>query len=202
MIGIAAPTAASKFSAPPNCSAAFASLRPCLAISALLAVTTDLPDLSAVSIADKAGSPAPPINSTKQSMAGSLASASGLLAQSIPCRSSPRFLTFERAVTATTRTGRPQRDDSVRLCCSIRRTTSAPTVPSPAIPTFRAATMTRKTCRRVARAKRGQRWLKSYRRLARGTTLCNVSIPLSRKRRTPRAACRMRCSFSTMAIRT
>ena len=29
---------------------------------------------------------------------------------------------------------------------------------------------------------------KDYRRLARGTTLCNVSSPLSRKRRTPRAA--------------
>src|ERR1700679_2642600 len=139
---MAAPTAASKFKAPPNCSAALASLSPCLAISALLAVTTDLPDLSAVSIADSAGSPAPPINSTKQSIEGSLASSSGVLAQPIPCRSSPRFLAFERAVTATTRTGRPQRDDSVRLCCSIRRTTSAPTVPSPAIPTFRGATMT------------------------------------------------------------
>src|SRR6185312_4664566 len=43
---------------------------------------------------------------------------------------------------------------------------------------------------------------KIYRRLARGTTLCNVSIPLSRKRRTPRAAWRIRCSFSTMAMRT
>ena len=54
-----------------------ASRKPCLAISALLAVTTDLPDFSAASIADSAGSPEPPINSTKQSMPGSLASASG-----------------------------------------------------------------------------------------------------------------------------
>src|SRR6201994_4915889 len=144
MMGIAAPTAASKFRAPPCFSAALARRTPCLAISALLAVTTDLPALSAVSIADKAGSPAPPINSTKQSIPGSLASSRGVFDQSTPCRSSPRFLAFERAVTATTRTGRPQRDDSVRLCCSIRRTTSAPTVPSPAIPTFRGATMTAK----------------------------------------------------------
>src|SRR5207237_3758485 len=42
----------------------------------------------------------------------------------------------------------------------------------------------------------------AYRRLASGTTLCNVSMPLSRKRRTPRAACLIRCSFSTMAMRT
>src|ERR1700682_2783608 len=147
-MGIAAPTAASKFSAPPCFSADFANLSPCLAISALLAVTTDLPDFSAASIADSAGSPDPPINSTKQSMPGSLASAKAFLAQAIPRRSRPRFFTFERAVTATTRTPRPLRADKARLCCSMRRTTSAPTVPSPAIPTFRGATMTQKTCRR------------------------------------------------------
>src|SRR3984957_4553897 len=142
--GIAAPTAASKFSAPPKRSAAFASLSPCLAISALLAVTTDLPDFSAASIADRAGSPAPPINSTKQSMPGSLASASASLAQATPRRSRPRFFALERAVTATTRTSRPLRADKMRPCCSMRRTTSAPTVPSPAIPTFRGAIMTEK----------------------------------------------------------
>src|SRR6202012_5924253 len=40
------------------------------------------------------------------------------------------------------------------------------------------------------------------RRLARGTTLCNFSGPVSRKRRKLRAAWRIRCSFSTSAIRT
>src|SRR5258708_23421915 len=148
MTGIAAPTAASKFNAPPCFSAAFASRSPCLAIKALLAVTTDLPDFSAASIADSAGSPEPPINSTKQSMLGSLANASGLLAHSMPRRSILRFFTFERAVPAGTCTPRPPRADKVRPCCSIRRTTSAPTVPSPAMPTFRGATMTKKTCRR------------------------------------------------------
>src|ERR1700754_4704681 len=140
-IGIAAPTAASKFSAAPCFSAACASRRPCLAISALLAVTTDLPAFSAVSTADSAGSPEPPINSTKQSMPGSPASAMGSLAQATSRRSSPRFLAFERAVTATTRTLRPQRADKALPSFSIRRTTSAPTVPSPAMPTFRGATI-------------------------------------------------------------
>src|SRR3954468_4396004 len=146
--GIAAPTAASKLSAPPCFSADFASRSPCLAISALLAVTTDLPEFSAASMAERAGSPDPPINSTRQSIRGSLASASGFFAQSMPRRSTPRFLVLERAVTATTRTPRPQRADNIRACSSMRRTTSAPTVPSPAIPTLRGATMTRKTCRR------------------------------------------------------
>src|SRR5581483_4858432 len=141
MTGMAAPTAASKFSAPPCFSAACASRKPWRAISALLAVTTDLPDFSAASIAEKAGSPAPPINSTKQSTLGSSARACGFFAHSMPRRSTPRFLALERAVTATTRTVRPQRADSARLSFSMRRTTSAPTVPSPAIPTLRGATI-------------------------------------------------------------
>src|ERR1700751_251131 len=136
-IGIAAPTAASKFRAPPCFSAACARRRPCLAISALLAVTTDLPALRAVSVADKAGSPAPPINSTRQSTSGWLAISSGFLAQAMPDRSMPRLFACDRAAAATTRTPRPQRADSARPLFSIRRTTSAPTVPSPAIPTLR-----------------------------------------------------------------
>src|SRR5262249_38085425 len=44
--------------------------------------------------------------------------------------------------------------------------------------------------------------LKIQRRLARGTTLCNFSGALSRNRRRLRAAWRMRCSFSTSAMRT
>src|SRR5215471_4589142 len=141
MTGIAAPTAASKFSAPPCFSAACARRMPCLAISALLAVTTDLPAPSAASTADSAGSPAPPISSTKQSTSGWVASASGSFAHSTPRRSTARFLAFERAVTATTRMPRPLRPASTRAWVSIKRTTSAPTVPSPAIPTFRGATI-------------------------------------------------------------
>src|SRR4051794_18623911 len=149
MTGMAAPTAASKFSAAPCFSAAFASLIPCFASNALLAVTTDLPAFSAASTADSAGSPTPPISSTKQSTSGWVASAIGSLAHSTPRRSTPRFFAFERAVTATTRMPRPLRPASTRLCVSIKRTTSAPTVPSPAMPTLRGATMMlQKTCRR------------------------------------------------------
>src|SRR5438552_7178630 len=147
MTGIAAPTAASKLSAPPCFSAECASRNPCLAISALFAVTTDLPDFNAVSIADSAGSPEPPISSTRQSMVGSLASSCGFLAQAMPSRLTARFFALERAVTATTRTPRPMRADKARPCSSMRRTTSAPTVPSPAIPTFRGATMAKRTSR-------------------------------------------------------
>ena len=73
MTGMPPPTAASKFSAHAMLLGEPSPARtPCLASSALLAVTTDLPDFSAASIADSAGSPAPPISSTKQSMPGSL----------------------------------------------------------------------------------------------------------------------------------
>ncbi len=43
---------------------------------------------------------------------------------------------------------------------------------------------------------------KAQPRLASGTTLCSLSGAVSRKRRMLRAACRMRCSFSTSAMRT
>ena len=69
-IGIAAAAAASKLSATPFSSASAASLTPCAASSALLAVTTDLPAPSAASTAALAGSPAPPINSTNTSISG------------------------------------------------------------------------------------------------------------------------------------
>ena len=51
MTGMPPATAASKFSATPFSSASLASLTPCLATSALLAVTTCLPALSAASTA-------------------------------------------------------------------------------------------------------------------------------------------------------
>src|SRR5215831_809043 len=102
MIGIAAPTAASKLSVPPCFSACRASRTPCLAISALLAVTTDLPAFSAVSIADKAGSPDPPINSTRQSTSGLLASSSGFLAQATRERSITPFFPLRPPVNRNT----------------------------------------------------------------------------------------------------
>ena len=46
-------------------------------------------------------------------------------------------------VTATISIGRPQRSVSAARCCSIRRTTDAPTVPRPASPTFSGVAMKR-----------------------------------------------------------
>ena len=200
MTGIAAPTAASKFSAPPCFSAALASRRPCLAISALLAVTTDLPDFSAASIADSAGSPEPPINSTKQSMPGSLASASGVLGP-VDAAQIEAALFRLRA--------RGDRDHA-HAAAAARRQRAALLLDEaddfgangaePRNTHFQGCDHDEKNL--PERLTRHDRRDRAYRRLARGTTLCNVSMPLSRKRRTPRAAWRIRCSFSTMAMRT
>src|SRR6185437_60749 len=137
-IGMAPATAASKLSAPPFFSASVASLKPCLASKALLAVTTDLPDDSAASTAALAGSPAPPISSTNTSMPGSRASATGSSNHFIFLRSTPRSLFFERAETATTSMRRPpQRMASRSRSRTIWAMRAAPTVPRPATPTFR-----------------------------------------------------------------
>src|SRR5215213_3216141 len=142
-IGMPPATAASKFRATPLRSASAASFTPCAASSALFAVTTDLPDASAVSTARLAGSAAPPISSTNTSMPGSRASAIGSFTQRIFLRSTPRFLALLRAVTATISIPRPQRSVSAARCSSIRRTTDAPTVPRPASPTFSGVAMRR-----------------------------------------------------------
>ena len=113
-IGMAAPTAASKLSAPPCFSAKPASFTPCLASSALLAVTTDLPELSAASTARLAGSPAPPISSTKTSMPATRASSTGSENHWQPRKSTPRFLALLRAQTATISMRRPQRRPAPR----------------------------------------------------------------------------------------
>src|SRR5882672_12357741 len=124
-----------------------ASASPCRASSALLAVTTDLPAPSAAAIAALAGSAAPPISSTKTSMPGSVASATGSRAHLIRFRFMARFLARERAVTATTSIGRPQRADNAACSRSMRCMTAAPTVPSPARPTLSGAIMKSATCR-------------------------------------------------------
>src|ERR1041385_4816823 len=148
---MAAPTAASKFNAPPCFSASCASRTPCLASNALLAVTTDLPDASAASTARLAGSPAPPISSTNTSMSRERASSAGSLNHFTRRRSMPRSLPRERAQTATISTRRPQRKLSVSRCCVIWAASAAPTLPKPATPTLRGAAMTRtrrSACRR------------------------------------------------------
>ncbi len=110
---------------------------PYLASSALLAVTTDLPLASAASTEDLAGSPAPPINSTKTSMPSVRASATGSENQVSFFRLMPRSLPRERAQTATISMRRPQRASSASRCCVTWATRAAPTVPKPATPTRR-----------------------------------------------------------------
>ena len=140
-IGMAPPTAASKLSATWCFSASSASLTPCLASSALLAVTTDLPEVSAASTARLAGSPAPPINSTNTSMSALRASATGSANHFIFLRSTPRSLARERAQTATTSIGRPQRAASASRWRATWAIKAAPTVPKPATPTFKGLAM-------------------------------------------------------------
>src|SRR5471030_723767 len=140
-IGIAAPTAASKLSETRLLSASAPSLTPCLASSALLAVTTDLPDASAASTALLAGSPAPPINSTNTSMPGARASVTGSENHCTFLSSMPRSLAFERAQTAAISIARPQRAASASCWRATWAIKAAPTVPNPATPTFSGVTM-------------------------------------------------------------
>src|SRR5690242_18815807 len=139
--GIAAPADASKLSATPCCSASAAKRTPCFARSALLAVTTGLPALSAASTAERAGSPAPPISSTKRSMSSDRASATGSENHSAFFSSKPRSFERERAQTATTSTGRPHLAVSISRSRPIWAIRAAPTVPRPATPTFSAGGM-------------------------------------------------------------
>ncbi len=106
-----------------------------------MAVTTGLPALSAAVTAARATPPSPPISSTKASMPGSVASFTGSATQRSFFRSMPRSLPRLRALTATTSIGRPQRSVSTWRCSAISRTTEAPTVPRPAIPTFSGVAM-------------------------------------------------------------
>src|SRR4029077_4508197 len=83
-----------------------------------------------------AAPPPPPISSTKTSMPGSRASATGSANQVIFLRSTPRSLVRERAQTATTSMMRPQRAANASRWREIWATRAAPTVPNPATPTF------------------------------------------------------------------
>src|SRR5215470_12420083 len=138
-IGIPPATAASKLSATCCFSASAASATPWRASSALLAVITDLPAASAASTAPLAGSPAPPTSSTNTSISGSRASATGSATQRMAPISAARCFPRSRAQTATISMARPQRACSASRWRSIRCTTEAPTVPSPATPTFSGA---------------------------------------------------------------
>src|SRR5215470_925313 len=143
-IGTAPPTAASKLSAMWFFSAKAASATPWRASNALLAVTTDFLAASAAAIAALAGSPSPPISSTNTSIPSSVARPTGSATQRSFLRSTSRFLARDRADTATTSIGRPQRAASASRWRAISPTTDAPTVPKPAMPTLSGGAIARR----------------------------------------------------------
>ena len=142
-IGVPAHTAASNSRPAPFASARCARSRPCCAIIALLAVTSDRPWPSDSRARSSAGPSVPPITSATASIPSRRASSTGSSHQRHEERSIPRSLVRSRALTATTSIGRPARV-SINAACSVsRRTTPAPTVPSPAIPSLNASLMAR-----------------------------------------------------------
>src|SRR5580698_10307600 len=117
---------------PVTASASAASSAPCSAINALLAVTTGLPARSAVSTATFAGPSEPPINSTKMSLSGDAASATGSSNQGRLEMSNGRGRLRDRAETPVTAASRPTGEKPGRSLMRLSR--PAPTVPRPATP--------------------------------------------------------------------
>ena len=136
--GIPPATAASNFKETLFFSASSASSCPCFANSALFAVITCFPDLSAVSIASLAGFPSPPISSTKTSISLRPANSIISLSQLRPSKLTPRSFDLDLAEIALSSTDLPLRD-VINLECECKiLTTPAPTVPKPAMPIFKA----------------------------------------------------------------
>src|SRR5262245_43895137 len=134
MTGMPPATAASKLRATPAVSARPASVLPCLASSALLAVTTCLPASRAASTAFLAMPSSPPISSTNTSMEGSTARRSASSNHWALPIVSARFFERERAETATTSMWRPTCSASRPPCSASSCNNPVPTVPSPAMP--------------------------------------------------------------------
>src|ERR1700733_2184928 len=84
------------------------------------------------------------MTSTRTSISGSRASATGSATQRNFFASKSRFLPRERALSATTSIARSQRTISFSLPSSSRRTTALPTVPTPARPTLSGIAITRR----------------------------------------------------------
>ncbi len=214
MTGIPPATAASKLRSAPFSSAILASSTPDAASSALLAVTTWRPRRKAARTESAAAPSAPPISSTNTSISAFAASSSALSNQVTAEISIPRSRVRSLAVTAAISIGRPQVTASSLARVWMMRTSEAPTVPRPAMPTLRASAMIvflvfwetgiwENGAVRTAAPQiviggpvRGQRRVLSV------ITLCIVSSAVDRNFLMLRAAWRMRCSFSTSARRT
>ena len=128
MTGIAPATAASKYRSTWACSAAWASSPVDCAISALLAVTTDLPFSRAVSIALRAGSTGPITSTTTSTSSRETSSSMSLVSSSI---GTPRSSATRRTPTPRSTSGAPMRAVRSSALSSMIRTTWLPTLPSP-----------------------------------------------------------------------
>ncbi len=140
-IGMPPATEASKASAAPFSSASKASRIPCLASSALLAVTKDLPLPSAASAAASAAPSSPPISSTKRSILGERARATQSSNQAKLARSIPRCFSLWQAETPAIAIFRPVRRRSASAWRLRSVITAAPTVPRPAMPMRKGGNM-------------------------------------------------------------
>ncbi len=103
---------------------------PSSASSALFAVTTALPDPSAVSSSDLAGS-MPPITSTTMSMSPRLTRAVASVVSSPGSTATPRVRPGRRTATPATSSGAPIRAARSAAWSPISRYTSEPTMPQP-----------------------------------------------------------------------
>ena len=110
---------------------------------ALLAVTTWRPAPIAASTAALAGPFSPPISSMRMSISAERASSAQSSNHSYPRRSTPRSRVRERAETAVTSIFRPHLRVSVSPFALSNCRTPVPTVPRPAIPSFRGSLMMR-----------------------------------------------------------
>ena len=125
-------TAASNNKSMPDLSAAANNSAPCVAISALFAVTTGLPEASAFKIKARASS-MPPINSTTKSTVGSLTTKSASCV-STSAANEPACAAVFRTATRAISNRTPLRAAMVSDCCFTSFTKAAPTVPCPITP--------------------------------------------------------------------
>ena len=135
-IGMPPATDASKLSAARWRSASVASLWPCAASSALLAVTTGLPAASAASTALLAWIPCSADHFHQNVDAGIGGEVNWIGGPAHFFQIDRTLLASPALVTATTSIGRPQRATSLSRSRSRSWITAVPTVPSPARPTF------------------------------------------------------------------
>jgi len=125
-------TAASNNKSIPDLSAAANNSAPCVAISALFAVTTGFPEASAFKINARASS-MPPINSTTKSTVGSLTTKSASCV-STSATNEPACVAVFRTATRAISNRTPLRAAIVSDCCFTSLTKAAPTVPWPITP--------------------------------------------------------------------